>query len=203
MSRNTTAGPGEIRSLRLKDCSLEPPEIIIPRSGAKNLKRERLVPLNDTAAWALEKLLDRAMKVCGCSEPEHYLFPFQNRDHSYEPTRAPSVQCWRTSLRTLMDLAGVKARNYDFRHHAVSRGLESPSISVQSATDYYGWISPKMIRRYSHASVAALREVAAAIDNKSREEPPRPVRRGDDSKRLRTKTGKLLIFRASGNGTTN
>src|SRR5437879_2697046 len=60
LSMKSGAGPGEIRSLRLKDCSLEPPEIIIPRSGAKNLKRERLVPLNDSAAWALEKLLDRA-----------------------------------------------------------------------------------------------------------------------------------------------
>src|SRR5207253_3995574 len=82
----------------------------------------------------------------------------------------------------------VKARNYDFRHHAVSRGLESPCVSVQSATDYYGWISPKMIRRYSHPSVAALRAVAAAIDKKSlqretrRERQKKVPRRGHDKR---------------------
>ena len=98
----------------------------------------------------------------------------------------------------------VKARNYDFRHHAVSRGLESPCVSVQSATDYYGWISPKMIRRYSQPSVAALRAVAAAIDKKSlqretRRERQKKVPRGattsERSNRPSMKTGKLLVFR--------
>ncbi len=102
-----------------------------------------------------------------------------------------------------MDLADVKARNYDFRHHAVSRGLENPRVSLEAARAYYGWFSDKMIRRYSHSSVAALREVAAAIDRKwfqreeQRERQKKVSRRdttSDCSKRLRKSVGKVLIF---------
>ena len=43
---------------------------------------------------------------------------------------------------------------------------------------------------------AALLVVAAAMDNKSREEAPRRVRRGQDSKRLERNNGKLIVFHA-------
>src|SRR5438046_2437424 len=41
-------GPGEILSLKLKHCSLDPPCVIVPRAGAKRLRRERPVVLHDT-----------------------------------------------------------------------------------------------------------------------------------------------------------
>jgi integrase len=159
-------GPGEIRSLRLKDCSLDPPQITVPRAGAKNTRRERLVPLNDAAAWALEKLLDRAVDKCGCNEPEHYLIPFRKKDNSYDPQTAPSVQCFRTALRQLLGAADLKIGHYCLRHHAVSRGLSNPVVSVTDAQNYFGWVSPKMVRRYYHANLQGLKNVAEAIDKK-------------------------------------
>jgi integrase len=137
---------------------LGPPQIVIPRAGAKRERRERLVTLNGPAAWALERLVARATKECGCSDPEHYLIPRRNRDHSYDPTRP--AEGWRGGL----DLAEIEIRPYDLRHHAVSRWLQDPRVSLEAAKAYYGWVSPKMIQRYYHADIAALKSVAAAID---------------------------------------
>ena len=80
-------GPGEILSLKLKHVRLNPPEITVPRAGAKRMKRERLIGLNPEAEWALERLIDRAHKKCHCDDPEHYLIPRRNVDHSYDPTQ--------------------------------------------------------------------------------------------------------------------
>jgi integrase len=162
LSMKCGAGPGEIKSLRLKDVCLTPPQIVIPKSGAKREHRERKVPLEGAAVWALERLLARAAKECGCSVPDHYLIPRRNRDHSYDPTR-PS-QGWRSSLDHLLGVAEIEIRPYDFRHHAVSRALSDPRVSLEAAKAYFGWISRKMIARYYHADGTALKTVAAAID---------------------------------------
>jgi integrase len=129
LSMKSGCGPGEIRSLRLKDCTLDPPQIVIPLRGAKNQRRQRPVPLNDTAAWALERLLDRAVGTCSCRDPEHYLIPFRRRDRSFDPTQSCSEDGWRTAQRQLFNLAGVKLRPYDFRHHAVSVAISNPQVT--------------------------------------------------------------------------
>ena len=49
-------------SLSLKDVGLDPPHISIPRRGAKRVSRERYLELNGTAAWALERLIKRAIE---------------------------------------------------------------------------------------------------------------------------------------------
>jgi integrase len=131
------------------------------------VRRARPLPLNETAAWALGKLVERALKVCGCSHGDHYLIPYQNKNHSYDPTRPPSLAGWRTALSGLFAIAGVDIRNYDLRHHAVSSGLSNPSVSLPDAQNYFGWVSPKMIRRYYHANVQGLNRVAAAMDKKA------------------------------------
>jgi hypothetical protein len=118
--------------------------------------------LNSPAAWALERLVARATKECGCSAPEHYLIPRRNRDHSYDRTRP--AEGWRSGLDHLLAVAENEIRPYDLRHHAVSRSLQDPRVSLEAAKAYYGWVSPKMINRYYHSDVAALKAVAAAID---------------------------------------
>ena len=61
LSMKCGAGPGELLSLSLKDVGLDPPHISIPRRGAKRVSRERYLDLNGTAAWALERLIRRAI----------------------------------------------------------------------------------------------------------------------------------------------
>jgi integrase len=74
LSVNTSAGPGEIRYLRLKDLDLNEnaPKIYINRG--KNHFRLREIPLNQVALLAAKKLYERAQRL-GCCEPEHYLLP--------------------------------------------------------------------------------------------------------------------------------
>jgi integrase len=170
LSMKCGAGPGEMLSLSLKDVGLDPPHISIPRRGAKRISRERYLELNGTAAWALERLIKRAVDECKCTLPEHYLIPRRNRDHSYDPTRP--AQGYRAGLMELLAIAEVKVRRYDFRHHAVSRALSNPLVPLEAAKSYFGWMSPKMVQRYYHANQAAMRVVAAALDEK----PPEPTK---------------------------
>jgi len=74
LSMKCGAGPGQLPSLSLKDVGLDPPHISIPRRGAKRVSRERYLELNGTAAWALERLIRRAIDECKCTLPDHYLF---------------------------------------------------------------------------------------------------------------------------------
>lgn len=166
LSMKSGCGPGEMRWLRLKDCNLDPAQIEIPRKGAKNQRRERTVALNDSAAWALDKLFERAIETCGCREPEHFLIPFRNRNRTYDPTKPCSEDGWRTALNQLLGMAEVRIRPYDFRHHAVSVALADRKVTREGAKAYFGWISEKMFRRYGHQELAALKVVAAAMDKK-------------------------------------
>jgi integrase len=85
LSINTSAGPGEIRNLQLRDINLTevPPRIYI-RKG-KNKYRIRETPLNATAELAVRKLLEVAHKK-GCKLPEHFLLPARRSG------RAPHAQ---------------------------------------------------------------------------------------------------------------
>jgi integrase len=175
LSMKCGAGPGEMLSLSLKDVGLEPPHISIPRRGAKRMRRERYLELNGTAAWALERLIRRAIDECKCTAPEHYLVPRRNRDHSYDPTRP--AQGYRAGLQELLAIAEIKLRRYDFRHHAVSRALSNPLVPLEAAKSYFGWMSPKIVQRYCHVNQAAMRAVAAALDEKP-SEPTKPTKSG-------------------------
>jgi integrase len=156
----------EILSLKLKDCFLENSSnsyIMIPRLGAKRVSRERRVQLAETGTWCLEQLINRAMKKCGCTDGNHFLFPFQNKDHSYDPTRPG--RGYRTGMRHVFELTGLKNFTpHSFRHHAVSRALSNPEVPLQGAVRHFGWINPKMVNRYYHESVKESSIVARAIE---------------------------------------
>jgi integrase len=94
LSVHTSAGPGEIRHLRLQDVDLNEnaPKIYINRG--KNHFRLREIPLNSVALMAAKKLLQRAQRL-GCCEPEHYLLPARRsgrmpRDYVV-PIRVPTI----------------------------------------------------------------------------------------------------------------
>ncbi len=58
-------------------------------------------------------------------------------------------------------------RRYDFGHHAVSKALGNPLVSIEGARKHFGWIDPRMIEHYYHANLATLHVVAAAIEKKA------------------------------------
>jgi integrase len=76
LSINTSAGPKEALTLRLKDVDLDldKPVIHVQPESAKNTGRVRSIPLNEEAFKAAQLAIERAHKL-GSSSPDHYLFP--------------------------------------------------------------------------------------------------------------------------------
>jgi integrase len=161
ISVNTTAGPKETYTLRLKDIDLERRMMTVQPEGAKNAYRARPIPLNDEALYAAQLALDRAKKL-GSFTPEHYVFPFRINRALYDPTRHQSHfnKTW-VALRNAADLPGF--RMYDLRHHAITSMLENPDVSEETVETVAGHISRKMKKRYSHVRIEALRAAVAGM----------------------------------------
>jgi integrase len=172
ISMGTTAGPGELKSLKLENVHLdaEVPYFEIPLTGAKRYTRARPCSLNGDSLQAMRILVERA-EACGSVQPDHYLLPRQlpgSRNwkgapkYNFDPTR--HQQNWRVGLRVLLAELGFDLRIYEFRHHAVTRLLENRNIPLATAQAAAGWISPNMIRRYYHLRMEAAQQVASALN---------------------------------------
>jgi integrase len=169
LSINTTSGPGELRHLRLMDIDDVGRTMRIQPEGAKTPGRIRVIPLNHTAWEAIEYLRKRA-KGLGCSKPEHYLIPFRLKRNSYDPTRP--AKGWRTAFREMCVAADIKISPYCLRHHAITKLLENPDVSEETAEAIAGHISHKVKKRYSHIRIEFKRSAVMALEKIS----PKSVR---------------------------
>ena len=166
LTANTTAGPNEIRHLRLRDVDLEMPSIQIIE-GVKNDYRRRTIPLNEPAAWAIRSLVTRAREI-GSTEPEHYLLPHRARNgkKGFDPLRP--ISSWRGSWDKLRKAAGLPhLRLYDLRHHAITRLLEDGDVSERTVIELAGHVSRAMLERYSHIRMRTKQEAVQALAKKS------------------------------------
>jgi len=84
LSVNTTCGPKEISTLRLRDVDLEQRTISVQPEGAKNAERVRTIKLNQEALAAARAALDRA-KSLGASEDGSLSVPLP---HSAQPLQS-------------------------------------------------------------------------------------------------------------------
>jgi integrase len=172
LSMKTGMGPGEILSLKIKDVMLGSPSyVIVPRRGAKRIRRERTVVLVDHAEWAAQKLIERAREKCGSFLPDHYLIPYMRKDRSFDATRP--ARGYRSGMEHLLSLCETQFRRYDLRHHAISKALGNPKVSITSAELHFGHITQRMKNRYYHGDLDTLKVVAEAIAAK-REEKKQP-----------------------------
>lgn len=175
---NTTAGPKETYTLRLRDVDLEHATIRIQPGGAKNEHRIRSIPLNYGALLAARRAVERAHEL-GSKEPDHYLFPFRDRGSNvhkahYDPTKhQTSFKTAWLALREAAQLPGF--RMYDLRHHAITALLENPDISEETVEDIAGHVSRRMKKRYSHIRMQYKRAAVEAIAGKKK--PPKRERR--------------------------
>lgn len=167
ITANTTAGPGEIRHLKLGNIEFEKGVIHIDE-GAKNEGRRRPIPLNDNARWALGVLLNQAQRK-GAHRPEHYLLP--HRAHvsgaGWNPLRP--MGGWRTAWEALREEAGrfhprlATLRQYDLRHRAITRLLENPNISERTVIEIAGHVSNRLLSRYAHIHMETKRKAVEAM----------------------------------------
>lgn len=161
ISINSTVGPGELRHVRLCDLDLEERTFRIQPEGAKNEGRIRVIPLNQRAWNAMNYLLKRA-KSLGSIEPLHYLLPFRVCRNSYDPTRP--AKGWRTAHNQLCGACGITISPYSFRHHAITKLLENPDVSDETAEAIAGHISERMKKRYSHTRLHVKRAALDALE---------------------------------------
>jgi integrase len=166
ITANTTAGPNEIRFLKLQDLDFDPPAIRISE-GVKNAYRRRTIPLNAPAAWAVKRLFNRAKDI-GASDPTHYLLPHRapNGKKGFDVTRP--ISSWRKAwekLRIAADLPHL--RKYDLRHHAITRLLEDENVSERTVIELAGHVGRQMLDRYSHIRMHSKTEAVENLAKKS------------------------------------
>ncbi|UWZ84667.1 tyrosine-type recombinase/integrase [Occallatibacter riparius] len=161
----TTAGPNELRQLRLGDLVLEgrEPYIQIPRAGAKNKYRKRIIPLiTEDAVWAMEGLVGRARER-GAWSPSHYLFPLQLSRTHYDPNRPMSESGLKKPFDALRKEAQMpELRIYDLRHTGITRMAEA-GVPLPVAMSFAGHMTEQMQRRYTAICMAAQRQWGSAV----------------------------------------
>jgi hypothetical protein len=151
--------------------------------GAKNLFRERPVPLNDDAMWALRALLERYHALCRRyrvqPSADHFLLPHRARTRAGCPLFDEPQESWKRAWRSLCRQAGVQfprlttLRYYDLRHTAATALLEDPSLSFSTIEAMMGHrLGSKTKRRYEHVRNAGLRAAAARLQSGYSAEPP-------------------------------
>jgi integrase len=171
VAANTTARACEIKGLRVGSVNLLDRTMTIRRQNTKTDAGCRVIPLNETATWALARLMDKAAKL-GATEPEHYLLPAapfrctkqgkKVAGMDYDPTQ--SRKSWRTAWRKLTKAAGLPGlRFHDLRHHCITR-LAEAGVPDHTLKAIAGHVSPQMLEHYSHIRMAAKRQAVAAID---------------------------------------
>jgi integrase len=163
IAANTTTGGCEIRNIRLQDIQTEAKTLSV--KVGKNRFRVGIIPLNQTAWWAVEQLLDRAHKL-GATSPEHYLIPKRLSGKKYDAAQPPSRWGWRTAWRKLTKEAGLEGLHpHDLRHHAITKLAESPEASEQTIMAIAGHVSREMLDHYSHVRQEAKRRAVESLDN--------------------------------------
>lgn len=165
LSVNTTAGPGEMLHLRIRDVDLVQRTIRISPEGAKRTIRIRVLPLNDAALWAVKSLHARALRLRALL-PEHYLVPFVvsgGQRSVYDPTR-PQTQYYK-SFNEILRASGLSFRPYDFRHTAITRMCEA-GVPEETVIAMAGHVNRQMLKIYSHIRIEAKRAAVMALAGK-------------------------------------
>lgn len=182
ISRNTTAGPSEIRYLRLCDVELDTDRgsFIHIEEGVKNEFRKRPVPLNRDGEWAVRTLLERAREL-GAEDPTHYLLPHRAHERGAKPDPTRPMGSWKKAHYAMCKEAGKKfprlvhLRRYDFRHTAATELLENPAVSFTTIEHVMGHrLSSKTKRKYDHVRNDALRVAVDAL-NRDYKDAPAPM----------------------------
>jgi len=154
LALSTTASSAEMRGLHISDIDLRRRLLKIRKDHAKNRYRIRTIPLNDQAAWAANRLIERAMAL-GARSPDHYLLPFRSSPDRWDPERPMSNSGIRKPWESLRRAAGVAwLRVHDLRHTAITRMAEA-GVPIPVIMGLAGHVSAQMYSHYTSVSLAA------------------------------------------------
>lgn len=171
LTANTTAGPGEIKHLRIGDVDLDKRQIHV-REGTKNKFRVRTIPLNSTALRQAARLVTRHDELCQRhhieSDSEQLLLPHRADHRGGCPDFYRPMYSWYTAWRALCKKAGlVGLRPYDLRHLALTKLLEDADVSEETVIALAGHVGRAMLKTYSHVRLKAREDAVKALEPKS------------------------------------
>ena len=158
LAASTSMRGVEVKHVRRMDFDLV--KRVIHVRTSKNETSKRVIPLNDSAFAAVERMVKRA-DILGHTAPEHYLW-CASQHHKLDPTQP--ARKWDTAWRALREAAGLSGlRFHDLRHTVVTRLLEAgePDHVVESIT---GHLSRRMLEHYSHIRLEAKKQALDRLD---------------------------------------
>jgi integrase len=164
----------ELRLLRWSQIDLLEGNITVGKSKTEG-GEGRVVPLSKTG-WNVLKVWRSQFPN---AMPSHAVWPresygligkkgtFGGKVAPYETFPNEPIGSWKSAWQQAKNNANVRCRWHDLRHSFISR------IAAGGATDgtiqsIAGWMSPKMIERYSHVRNAAKRQAVAILDLEER-----------------------------------
>lgn len=171
VAEHTTFSTDEMRTLRQGDINLPQQILSVNRQHGKNKYRRRVVPITDgRAMWALERLLERSVRLVG-RDPQLYLFPLCLARNQAERYRAGKHHTgWflgtepmsRTGLRkpfeAVREAAGVPWFKMNGWRHTAITNLASEGVPIAVIMEMAGHTTPKMSHHYTHISQQVVRQ---------------------------------------------
>lgn len=173
----------ELRLLRWHQVDLIEGVITVGKSKTQG-GEGRLAYLSALAVRTLREWRSQFLEV----QPSHAVFPreayglkgkkgtFGGVVVPYQTFLDQPVRSFGTAWRAAKKAAGVECRWHDLRHSAASR-IAAGGATDQTLQALLGWMSPKMIERYSHVRADAKRKAVSVFDlvnseTKSPQNPP-------------------------------
>ena len=171
LSRNTCAGPGEIRNLRLRSIDTREFSWIQIEQCVKTKFRIRKLICNEHASWALKQLFEMAEEK-GAYLPDHYLLPHRAHKMGAKPDPTVPMGSWKKAWGALRLEAAKKyprlgsARFLDWRHTADTRLLEDPAVPYNAIEHFMGHqVGSKTKRLYDHIRNVTLQIASNALSS--------------------------------------
>jgi integrase len=134
---------------------------IITIKQSKTAAGRRVMPLNNHAFAAMREIQAGARIEYGdILRADWYCFAGK--------TPETPITTWRRAWRSMLKAAGVSySRFYDTRHTAVTDLLQNPAASEQTVKAIVGHVSRKMLDRYSHTRIEAMRGAVETLPQRS------------------------------------
>jgi integrase len=134
--------------------------------GKSKTKGDTVVPLNQTAletlkAWCGNFPNAKPTKFVFLSE--RYKLRTGGSVEVYRSNPNKHTAGWKRFFDTATEQAGVSCRWHDLRHICVSAAAAAAAMD-QTLISLFGWMSSKMLERYSHVRGQAKRAALAAMD---------------------------------------
>jgi integrase len=166
---NTGLRSGELRTMKWRQADLIENTITVGKSKTRE-GEGRLVPLNEEALKAL-----REWRRCFDNPlPDHYIFPSERYGFKgeeghlhgavivYDRNPEKPIGSWKVAWNACRKAAGVSCRLHDCRHTFVSR-LGEARVSEATLVALAGWMSRKMLERYSHSRMQSKRDAVKLL----------------------------------------